>query len=248
MHLSDLFRRCLHHLRRGPAHPIAFWGNAAVAGLVTATLSGWLLGIAVLAGVAAGLAFFFRGDVAVAVGQQFGRLAVSLGLSSAILFFLAVVTLLATGIATFAIMAGSGFDFDAAGADADAWDAAMAAYQATPGWQLAVAIFLFGLAVFLAAVARTAPVIAASVTENRIVALESFNWTRRQGVRHFIGALAVFAVPVALMMLASLPVTAPIALGVQALAVVAAIYGWCCLSAASYDLLRPDQGKINPTA
>lgn len=232
--------------QQGPARPIAFWGNAGVSGAVFATLSGWGLIFGVLAALAAGVAYFYRGEN---VGEAFrliGLLAVSLLLTALVMLFLGIVTLMAVCIVTFIIMAGSGFDFDAAGQSQQAWDAALLAYQSTAGWQLAMAVFLFGLAVLIVGLARSAPQVAASVQEGRVVALEVYNWTRKQGVRLFAAALAVFVVPVGLAVLIHyfIPVrfeaalmTVPISLG---------IYAWCSFSAASYKLLGARNLNFEP--
>jgi hypothetical protein len=235
-----------HARKEGPARPVAFWGNAGAAGAVFAALSGWGLIFGALAALASGVAFFYRGA---SVGEAFrlmGLLAVSLLLSFLVMLFLGVVTLLAVCIVTFIIMAGSGFDFDAAGESQQAWDAALLAYQSTAGWQLAMAVFLFGLAVLVVGLARSAPQVAASVQEGRVVALEVYNWTRKQGVRLFAAALAVFVIPVGLAALIhylvperyeALLLIVPIALG---------IYAWCSLSAASYELMGVQKLKFEP--
>ncbi|MEL6567820.1 MAG: hypothetical protein AAFQ22_05330 [Pseudomonadota bacterium] len=175
------------------------------------------------------------------------RLLASLGLVSAILFFLAVMTLLASGLAAFAIMSGSGFDFDAASANPEAYDEELAKYQETPGWQLAMAVFLVALLLFLGAVARALPFAAASIIEGRIVALEAFNWTRKQGARLLI-ALAILTGPaIGLAAWARFSLSAGIGAFVQALAVTLGLIAWIALSAASYRLLRRGEHEFSPT-
>ncbi|MEO0817220.1 MAG: hypothetical protein AAFX86_07905, partial [Pseudomonadota bacterium] len=175
------------------------------------------------------------------------RLLASLGLVSAILLFLAVMTLLASGLAAFAIMSGSGFDFDAASENAEAYDTELAEYQETPGWQLAMAVFLVALLLFLGAVARALPFAAASAKEGRIVALEAFNWTRKQGARLLI-ALAVLTGPaIGLAAWGRFSLSAGVGAFVQALAVTLGLIAWIALSAASYRLLRRGKHEFSPT-
>ena len=247
MSISSLLVSFWAHARtEGPARPVAFWGNAVAAGAVFAALSGWGLVFGVLAALASGVAFFYRGE---SVGEAFrlmGMLAVSLLLSALVLFFLGVVTLLAVCMVTFIIMAGSGFDFDAAGESQQAWDAALLAYQSTAGWQLAMAVFLFGLAVLVVGLARSAPQVAASVQEGRVVALEVYNWTRKQGVRLFAAALAVFVIPGGLAALICYLVPERYETPLLIVPSVLGIYAWCSLSAASYKLLGAERLKFEP--
>ena len=231
-------------LRAGPARRGAFWANALAAGAVFAGLGGWAFVLGVAAVLGAALSWFHRGDSVVGLVGQFGQLLLSILLSSTVLVFLGVVTLLAVGIVTFIIMAGSGFDFDSAGQSPETWDAALQAYQASTGWQLSVAVFFFGLAVFLVAVARTLPLVAASVQEDRVVALEVFNWTRKQGVRLFVAALAGLALPVLAIVLIGESVVGPTGVALKALAMALAIYAWCALSAGSYHWLAGARAKF----
>jgi len=168
------------------------------------------------------------------------KVAVSALLVGLILLFLAVMTLLASGLAAFAIMTGSGFDFEAASQGQAAYDAAMAEYQDTPGWQLAMAVFLAALLLFLGAVARSLPFTAVSAGENRVVALEAFNLTRKHAARLLV-ALALFcAVPLLAVILLSVGSAGPLAGAASGLAAFAAMYAWHCVSLASFRLLsRP---------
>lgn len=154
-----------------------------------------------------------------------------------ILLFLGVMTLLASGLAAFAIMSGSGFDFDTASQGTEAFEAAMAAYQETPGWQLAMTIFLVALVLFLGAVARSLPFAAASAVERRAVALEAFNWSRKNGAR-LLGAMAIFCgAPLLVAYLVVISFQGAIASFSAAILYALAIYGWSGLSLASYRLL-----------
>ncbi|MCI4644808.1 MAG: hypothetical protein MRY64_08510, partial [Hyphomonadaceae bacterium] len=236
--MRHLLSESLAQAQRGPAQPVAFWANAVIAGLVGAAISGWLVLIGLVGGLVACFAFFYRdSDIGAAYGGL-GKLALSLFLCGAVLFFLFVVTLLIAGIATFVIMAGSGFDFEAAGQSQEAWDMAMTAYQSTPGWQLAMAVFLFALTALLVAVVRMTPIIPASVRERRVVVLEALSWTRKQGVRHLVAALVILLVPIVLSVAATLYLNGSLRIAIQALSIVLALYGWCCLAGASYGLLR----------
>ncbi|MEO0465754.1 MAG: hypothetical protein AAF216_04370 [Pseudomonadota bacterium] len=118
------------------------------------------------------------------------KLAVSMVLTLLILAFLGLLAVFGSSLASLAIMAGAGFDFSA-----EDQAAAMEAFQSTPGWQLCMVVFGLAGLVFLFAIVRSLPVIAASVRDNRIVAMEAFGWTRGR-LRELVPAsLVIFAAP-----------------------------------------------------
>lgn len=138
------------------------------------------------------------------VAGEGARLALSLLLVGFILAFLAIMTLLAVTLAVLAVMAGAGFDFDASAEGGEAARAAMDAFRAGPGWQLAQAIGLVGASLFAGAVARALPAAATSLAEGRVVAMEAFHRTRGRTVILLAALLVTLAPAIALMIAAAL--------------------------------------------
>lgn len=172
------------------------------------------------------------------------RLLLSLTLKWLILSFLALLTVMAVILCTLAIMAGGGFDFEASAGGGEAAEAAMAAFQATPGWQLAQVLALLATLLMAGAVARGLAVAAASLAEARIVAMEAFNWTRGQAARLTVVMLGALAMPLALFVLAALArdntaSDIAVALGTGLCVVLGAV-----LSTASYRCLRTQTAEI----
>lgn len=124
-----------------------------------------------------------RGLSALGLGSGEIRLAVSTLLIVLLLAFVFVMTLLVVTLVVIGIMAGSGFDFDAAGADPEAFSALFSQYRVTPGWQLSQAVFLLGAAAWLLVVARAIAFAAASIVEERVVAMEAVKWSRGMGLK-----------------------------------------------------------------
>lgn len=251
MKLGTLFSTTLGFLRDRAAYDWRVILSAlAAGGLWFVPLAGanWMA----LAMTLAALALYYsiekgaqpvNGDRLRAFGQRTPLLFVSLLLIGFILVFLAVMTLMASGLGAFAIMTGSGFDFEAIGASNDpqaAFNVALEAYQQTLGWQVVLGMFLVALFLFFIAVARSLPVVAASAMEKRIVALEAFNWTRKQGLKLFVAGLVFIALPLAAAISSAVVLNATVALLFAALFTAGAIIGWAALSRASYQLLRPE--------
>ncbi len=130
------------------------------------------------------------------------RLAASLLLTGFILAFLAIMSLLAVTLANLAVMAGAGFDFDASAEGGEAARAAMDAFRAGPGWQLAQAVGLVGAVLFAGAIARALPAGATSIAEGRIVAMQAFHRTRGRTLV-LLAALACVLAPALILALAA---------------------------------------------
>ena len=202
MTLQRLFAEFGRAANINPALLLALIVSVALAAYALAGLgSGGGLAVAVIAFVAHWSALrATAGQSPIPTSPAEGtRLLVSLILKWLILGFLAIMTLLAVTLCTLAIMAGAGFDFDASGQGGEAAEAAMAAFQATPGWQLAQVVALLAALLMAGAIARGMPVGAASLQAERIVAMEVFNSTRKQAARLLLLKLAVLYAPMGLM-------------------------------------------------
>lgn len=219
-----------------------------MAGMMAICVSGFLLG-APWSAAAVSLTFLALPLVwpapdpamarAYAIASDFLRAVASTALVAFILVFLAVMTLMACGLGTFAIMAGSGFDFDLASQGSEGFEQAMAAYQDTPGWQLSLVVSLLAVALFAGAVARSVPFSAASAKERRVVALEAFNWTRKRAVLLACGVSVFVAVPAGLAV-ASGGLPGPLGQVAAGAFAFAAIAGWHAVSASAYKRFAPE--------
>ena len=170
------------------------------------------------------------------------RVLFSLGLTALILGFLAILAVFASAMASLAIMAGAGYDFSA-----EDQAAAMTAFQQTPGWQLCLVCFGLAGLFFVVACLRSLPVLAASVREGRVVALEAFMWTRGNLTTLIPSAFVLLGIPTVLVIHGSLSsaVTAPYKFGVG---LALALIIWCALSVVAFKLTRPDQSNILPSS
>jgi hypothetical protein len=243
---NTLFSAFLKEIATGPGSPLAFF-LAALAGVVAPPIVGnWLgfmLGFCLLCVAVVFWSPTRRPTTASAIGGV--KVAASTMLVSFVLGFLSIMTVFAAGLAAFAIMTGSGFDFDAIGNDPEAFGAAMEAYQATPGWQLSLAVFGIAMLILAIGVARAVPVFAGAVEERRIVALEGFNWTRRQGAKILLVAVlgllpSAFAIASATALSGSI-----IALVLSALGFLIGVYAMCALSWATYRVLAPVSDRLD---
>lgn len=192
MTFKTIFNAFLEEIRTGPGSPLAFFLAALACVLALLVVGGWLGFMPGFFLLCLAVVFWSQTRQPIAASAlDVIKVAASTVLVSFILGFLSIMTVFAAGLAAFAIMTGSGFDFDAVGNDPEAFGAAMEAYQATPGWQLSMAVFGVAMLILAIGVARAIPVFAGAVEERRIIALEGFNWTRRQGVKILL--VAVFA-------------------------------------------------------
>ncbi len=110
------------------------------------------------------------------------RYATSFVLFMIILIFGGVIILLPLIMATMALWALVSFDFESAEPTQEELTASFEAFQSHPLFALCVLVFASGLAGFLAFFMRGRAYAAASVAEQRIVAMEAFNWTRTQSM------------------------------------------------------------------
>lgn len=176
------------------------------------------------------------------------RLLVSLILKWLILSFLAIMTLLAVTLCTLAIMAGAGFDFEASGQGGEAAEVAMAAFQATPGWQLAQVVALLAALLMAGAIARGMPVGAASLQTQRVVAMEVFNSTRKQAARLLLLKLAVLYAPIGLIIAVGIASEPSMRAGVYALGVGFTVVCNAILSTASHRWTSTAAQALEPKA
>lgn len=166
------------------------------------------------------------------------RVALSIGLTALILGFLAILAVFASAMASLAIMAGAGYDFSA-----EDQAAAMTAFQQTPGWQLCLVCFGLAGLFFVAAALRSLPVLAASLHESRVVALEAFMWTRGYLKTLIPAAFVLLGIPVVLIIHSRLSsaATAPY---LYSVGLAFAVVIWCALSVAAFKLTRPEPSNI----
>ncbi|MEM0985171.1 MAG: hypothetical protein AAGJ32_02895 [Pseudomonadota bacterium] len=119
-------------------------------------------------------------------------------------FFLLLSTMVG-GFVSFAVMAGSGFDFDAAGTGPEAFRKTFDAFLETPGGQLSQAAFWLSMAVWLVSAGRALPYAAATARDGRVVALEAFNRSRGSGLLYTV--LLVLAVLPSIIALVSVQIS-----------------------------------------
>lgn len=110
------------------------------------------------------------------------RYATSFLLYVIILIFGGVFILFPVIMATMALWALVSFDFEAPEQTQEELTASFEAFQSHPMFAICVLTFAVGLAGFLALLMRGRAYAAASVAEQRIVAMEAFNWTRTHGI------------------------------------------------------------------
>ena len=110
------------------------------------------------------------------------RYAASFLLYVIILLFGGVFILFPVIMATMALWALVSFDFESSEPTQEELSASFEAFQSHPLFALCVIVFVLGLAGFLTLFMRGRAYAAASVAEQRIVAMEAFNWTRTQGL------------------------------------------------------------------
>lgn len=249
MTFNTLFSAFLREITTGPGSRLGFLLSALAGVLALLVVGGWVGFMVAFCLLCAAVAFWSqtrRPFAAAALDSV--KVAASTMLVSFVLGFLSIMTVFAAGLAAFAIMTGSGFDFDAVGNDPEAFGAAMEAYQATPGWQLSMAVFGVAMLILAIGVARAVPVLAGAVEERRIVALEGFNWTRRQGAKILLVAI-LGLLPSALALASATAFSGgAAALGLSALGFVAGVYALCALSWATYRVLAPVSERLQPTA
>lgn len=165
--------------------------------------SGWAIIIVSLAAVGGGQ-FLVAGQVGQDPsfaqlrhgGRYVVRMLVSACLLVLVLGFMLLLTLLTTTLVVIGVMAGSGFDFDLAGQMPDGFEQAMMIYRDTPGWLICQGVFLFGLAVWVYAIARALAFVPGVIIRQRVIALEAFNWTRGHGIRILAAAMICLVLPV----------------------------------------------------
>lgn len=167
---------------------------------------------------------------------------VSLALVGFILIFVAIMTLLALTLLVLAIRAGAGYDFSADPAVAEA------AYANSPARQLEYVALCVALLVTGAGIARALPVLAASIEERRILAIEAFNSTKGKGVRLLVSALIVLALPIALVALGTWMSGKATGSALLALGLALCLYGFAALSQAARLATLRASGKLsNPS-
>ena len=176
------------------------------------------------------------------------RYATSFLLYLIILVFGGVFILFPVIMATMALWALVSFDFESPEPTQEELVASFEAFQAHPLFAVCVFVFIVGLAGFLALFMRGRGYAAASVSEQRIVAMEAFNWTRTHGL-HLMGVGFLVLFPFVILMLlaaALMPATVSGSEGWLAVAsIAAAISVWLlllamqALSAETYERYRP---------
>ena len=132
-----------------------------------------------------------------AFGLQELRYAVSFLLYAIILMFGAVIILFPVIMATMALWALVNFEFETPEPTQEELAASFEAFQAHPLFIVCVAIFMIGLAGLFTLMMRGRAYAAASIAEQRIVAMEAFNWTRTHGL--FLLAVGLLALLPALL-------------------------------------------------
>jgi len=158
-----------------------------------------------------------------------------------VLGFFLILAGMAGGLVVFAVMAGTGFDFEAASETPGAFDAAFAAFLTTPVGRASQAAFLFAIALWLLAIARMLPFAAASVAEGRVIVLEAFNRSRGRALA-LSGALLVAAGPGLALIIAGAriaPTGGALWSGIAALGIVLAVLGAAAVSSAAAGGAQP---------
>lgn len=184
------------------------------------------------------------------------RYAASFLLYVIILIFGAVFILFPVIMATMAVWALTSLDFESAEPTQEELAASFEAFQSHPLFALCVLIFALGILGFFALFMRGRAYAAASVAEQRIVAMEAFNWTRTHGAYLAsvgLGALAPFILLVGIAVWL-LPVSQSASAGglaggslLVALLIWLLILAVQALSAETYDRFRPAPTDAEPT-
>lgn len=177
------------------------------------------------------------------------RYATSFLLYVIILIFGGVFILFPVIMATMALWALVSFDFESPEPTQEELTASFEAFQSHPLFALCVLVFALGIAGFFTLFMRGRAYAAASVSEQRIVAMEAFNWTRTHGIFLLtvggIVLLPLFALAIflAAMLPSGVDVSANV-LGTKSMLM--AIVLWAnmlalqALSVETYERFRPD--------